>query len=188
MEERQVTVDKTFALESPFLVIATQNPLEMEGTYAMPEAQRDRFLARVSMGYPVAAAEIAMLAARDHASPIDELEPVTDAGMIRKLIGVVNGVHVSPAVHRYAVAIATATRQSSELRLGASPRATLHLVRAAKALAAIDGRGFVLPDDVHDLASTVLAHRLLPTVEATMTGRSATEILAGLVESVPVPH
>jgi MoxR-like ATPase len=188
MEERQVTVDKTFPLESPFLVIATQNPLEMEGTYAMPEAQRDRFLARVSMGYPVAAAEIAMLAARDHASPIDELEPVTDAGMIRKLIGIVSSVHVSPAVHRYAVAIATATRQSPELRLGASPRATLHLVRAAKARAAIDGRGFVLPDDIHDLASTVLAHRLLPTVEATMTGRSATDILAGLVESVPVPH
>ncbi len=188
MEERQVTVDKTFPLESPFMVIATQNPLEMEGTYAMPEAQRDRFLARVSMGYPVESSEIAMLAARDNASPLEDLEPVTDAGMVRKLISVVNLVHVSPAVHQYAVALTTATRRSADLRLGASPRATLHLVRAAKAQAAIEGRSFVVPDDVHDLAPTVLAHRLLPTVEATMGGRTSADILSRLIDAVPAPH
>jgi MoxR-like ATPase len=187
MEERQVTVDnQTFELESPFMVIATQNPLEMEGTYALPEAQRDRFMARVSMGYPVEAAEIAMLSARETHSPLDDLEPVTDAAEIRKLVSVVAGVHVSDAVQRYAVALSTATRRSPELRLGASPRATLHLVRAAKAWAAMSGRDYVIPDDVHDLASTVLAHRLLPTVEAAMNGRRPADILSGILESVPV--
>lgn len=189
MEERQVTVDnQTFALEPPFMVIATQNPLEMEGTYALPEAQRDRFLARVSMGYPVEAAEIAMLSARDNASPLDDLEPVTDAAEIRKLVAVVSGVHVSSAVQRYAVSIATGTRRSGELRLGASPRATLHLVRAAKAQAAMAGREYVVPDDVRDLAPAVLAHRLLPTVEAAMSGRTPATILGSVLESVAVPH
>jgi MoxR-like ATPase len=187
MEERQVTVDnQTFVLEPPFMVIATQNPLEMEGTYALPEAQRDRFMARVSMGYPVEAAEIAMLSARETASPFDDLEPVTDGSEIRKLIGVVAGVHVSEAVQRYAVALSTATRRSPELRLGASPRATLHLVRAAKAWAAMSGRDYVIPDDVHELAPTILAHRLLPTVEAAMNGRGPGDILAGILEGVPI--
>lgn len=189
MEERQVTVDtQTFVLDSPFMVVATQNPLEMEGTYALPEAQRDRFLARVSMGYPVMAAEVAMLSARATASPLDDLEPVTDAGEIRKLISVVSEVHVSPAVQHYAVALSTATRDSRELRLGASPRATLHLVRAAKAAAAMSGREYVLPDDVHALAPAVLAHRLVPTVEATMSGRGQQEILATILASVPIPR
>jgi MoxR-like ATPase len=189
MEERQVTVDNaTYELETPFMVIATQNPLEMEGTYALPEAQRDRFLARVSMGYPVMAAEIAMLSARSNASPIEELEPVTDGAEIRKLISVVAEVHVSEAVQRYAVSLTTATRLSPDLRLGASPRATLHLVRAAKASAAMAGREFVVPDDVHALAPAVLAHRLLPTVDASMSGRGPTEILAGILSSVPVPR
>ncbi|HEX4189771.1 MAG TPA: MoxR family ATPase [Marmoricola sp.] len=188
MEEGQVTVDnQTFELESPFMVIATQNPLEMEGTYALPEAQRDRFLARVSMGYPVMAAEIAMLSARTNASPLDDLEPVTDAAEIRKLVGIVAGVHVSAAVQRYAVALATATRGWHELRLGASPRATLHLVRAAKASAAMAGRDYVIPDDLHGLAADVLAHRLLPTVDAAMNGRGPTDILRSVLDSVPVP-
>ncbi|HET6167729.1 MAG TPA: MoxR family ATPase [Marmoricola sp.] len=187
MEERQVTVDnQTFQLDAPFMVIATQNPLEMEGTYALPEAQRDRFMARGSMGYPVEAAEIAMLSARETRSPLDDLEPVTDAAEIRKLVSVVAGVHVSDAVQRYAVALSTATRRSPELRLGASPRATLHLVRAAKAWAAMAGRDYVIPDDVHNLAPTVLAHRLLPTVEAAMNGRRPADILSGVLESVPV--
>jgi MoxR-like ATPase len=187
MEERQVTVDnQTFHLEPPFMVIATQNPLEMEGTYALPEAQRDRFMARVSMGYPVEAAEIAMLSARETASPLEDLEPVTDAAEILKLIAVVSGVHVSPAVQQYAVALSTATRRSPELRLGASPRATLHLVRAAKAWAAMSGRDYVVPDDLRELAPTVLAHRLLPTVEAAMNGRTPGDILATAIESVPV--
>jgi MoxR-like ATPase len=187
MEERQVTVDnQTFVLEQPFMVIATQNPLEMEGTYALPEAQRDRFMARVSMGYPVEAAEIAMLSARETSSPLDDLEPVTDAAEVRKLITVVAGVHVSAAVQRYAVGLSTATRRSPELRLGASPRATLHLVRAAKAWAAMSGRDYVVPDDVHELAPTVLAHRLLPTVEAAMNGRGPGDILAAILDSVPI--
>jgi MoxR-like ATPase len=158
----------------------------MEGTYALPEAQRDRFMARVSMGYPVEAAEIAMLSARETHSPLDDLEPVTDGAEIRKLVSVVAGVHVSDAVQRYAVALSTATRRSPELRLGASPRATLHLVRAAKAWAAMSGRDYVIPDDIHELAPTVLAHRLLPTVEAAMNGRRPGDILTGILESVPV--
>jgi MoxR-like ATPase len=187
MEERQVTVDnQTFVLEQPFMVIATQNPLEMEGTYALPEAQRDRFMARVSMGYPPEAAEIAMLSARETSSPLDDLEPVTDAAEVRKLIAAVAGVHVSAAVQHYAVSLSTATRRSPELRLGASPRATLHLVRAAKAWAAMSGRDYVVPDDVHELAPTILAHRLLPTVEAAMNGRAPGDILAGILDSVPI--
>jgi MoxR-like ATPase len=170
------------------MVIATQNPIEMEGTYALPEAQRDRFMARVSVGYPVAAAEIAMIDSHTGSNPLDDLEPVTDAGEVRKLTAIVGQVFVSEAVQRYAVALTSATRRSEELTLGASPRATLHLVRAAKAMAAIHGRDYVLPDDVHTLARPVLAHRLLPSVEAAMSGRSTTAILDGVVASVPVPE
>ena len=189
MEERQVTVDNTtYQLETPFMVIATQNPIEMEGTYALPEAQRDRFMARVSVGYPVEAAEIAMLDSHTGANPLDDLEPVADAGEIRKLIGIVNDVYVSQAVQRYSIALTSATRRSHELTLGASPRATLHLVRAAKARAAIKGRDYVLPDDVRTLAQSVLAHRLLPSVEAAMSGRSTTAILDAVIEAVPVPE
>ena len=188
MEERQVTVDNTtYQLDTPFMVIATQNPIEMEGTYALPEAQRDRFMARVSVGYPVEAAEIAMINSHTQSSPLEDLEPVTDAAEIRKLIGIVQQVYVSEAVQRYAVALTAATRRSEDLTLGASPRATLHLVRAAKATAAIQGRDYVLPDDVHNLARPVLAHRLLPSVEASMSGRSTTAILDGIVAGVPVP-
>lgn len=188
MEERQVTVDNTtYPLESPFMVVATQNPLEMEGTYALPEAQRDRFMARVSMGYPLMDAEIAMLAAQTTTSPLEDLEPVTDAAEIRKLISVVAGIHVADSVHRYAVAIATATRNAPDLRLGASPRAVLHLVRAAKASAAMSGRDYVVPDDLATLAPTVLAHRLLPSAEAAMSGRAPTQVLADLLRSLPVP-
>lgn len=189
MEERQVTVDNTtYHLETPFMVIATQNPIEMEGTYALPEAQRDRFMARVSVGYPVEAAEIAMLNSHTRSSPLDDLEPVTDAAEIRKLCGIVGQVYVSDAVQRYSVALTSATRRSDELSLGASPRATLHLVRAAKAYAAIRGRDYVLPDDVRVLARQVLTHRLLPSVEAAMSGRSTGVILDAILAAVPVPE
>jgi MoxR-like ATPase len=189
MEERQVTVDNTtYQLESPFMVIATQNPIEMEGTYALTEAQRDRFMARVSVGYPVEAAETAMLNSHTASTPLDDLEPVADAAEIRKLIGIVGQVYVSEAVQRYTVALTSATRRSGELTLGASPRSTLHLVRAAKAKAAIAGRDYVLPDDVRQLAQPVLAHRLLPSVEAAMSGRSTSAILDAVLESVPVPE
>ena len=188
MEERQVTVDgNTRVLEAPFMVIATQNPIEMEGTYALPEAQRDRFMCRLSMGYPVPQAELAMLDAHTSHNPLDDLEPVTDAAEIRKLVGIVGGVHVSPAVQQYAVALSTATRNSHDLHLGASPRATLHLVRAAKAYAALSMRAYVLPDDLTALARPVLAHRLMPSVEASMSGRSTAQILDGIVATVPVP-
>ena len=188
MEERQVTVDNnTYQLDTPFMVIATQNPIEMEGTYALPEAQRDRFMARVSVGYPVEAAEIAMLNTHTDARPLDDLEPVTDAGEIRKLCGIVGQVYVSPAIQQYVVALTGATRRTDDLVLGASPRATLHLVRAAKAHAAIQGRDYVLPDDVQLLARPVLAHRLLPSVEASMSGRTTATILDGILGGVAVP-
>ncbi|MBA3719732.1 MAG: MoxR family ATPase [Nocardioidaceae bacterium] len=188
MEERQVTVDNvTYHLDAPFMVIATQNPIEMEGTYPLPEAQRDRFTARVSMGYPVAAAELAMLDSHTQVSPLDELEPVTTAAEVAKLIDVVRGVYVAPSVQRYAVDIVTGTRRSPDLRLGASPRATLHLVRAAKAWAALDQRDYVVPDDVKRLVVPVLAHRLLLTPEAAMGGRQPEQVLTSVVAAVPAP-
>jgi len=189
MEEGQVTVDgTTYELEAPFMVIATQNPLEMEGTYALPEAQRDRFMMRLSMGYPVEAAEVAMLAAREGVNPIAELEPVTDAAEVRKLIETTARVHVSEPVQHYAVALATATRRSPDLRLGASPRSTLQLVRAARTWAALDGRDYCLPDDVRELAPRVLTHRLLPTIDATSRGRHPAEVVDQLLAEVPVPR
>ncbi|XBB68570.1 MoxR family ATPase [Nocardioides sp. WV_118_6] len=188
MAERQVTVDNvTYHLDTPFMVIATQNPVEMEGTYPLPEAQRDRFMARVSIGYPVPAAEIAMLANHGAVSPLDDLEPVTDSAEIRKLCGIVAQVHVADAVQRYAVALTSATRSSPELVLGASPRATLHLVRAAKARAALHHRDYVIPDDLRALVQPVLAHRLLPSAEAAVGGRSLAGILDGIAAQVPVP-
>lgn len=189
MAERQVTVDNvTYHLESPFMVIATQNPVEMEGTYPLPEAQRDRFLARVSIGYPVPAAEIAMLSNHGTSNPLDDLEPVTNSAEIRKLCSIVAQVHVSDAVQRYAVALIAATRSSPELVLGASPRATLHLVRAAKARAALHRRDYVLPDDLRALLQPVLAHRLLASAEAAVGGRNAAAILEGIAAQVPVPE
>ena len=188
MEERQVTVDGvTYALETPFMVIATQNPIEMEGTYPLPEAQRDRFTARVSMGYPSADAEMDMLDTHGGADALDELEPVADALEVRKLIDVVRAVHVSTEVKRYVVDLATATRDAPDLRLGASPRATLQLLRAARAHAALDGRDYVLPDDVQGLAGPVLAHRLLPTAEAQVSRRSPEAVVRDLVSRVPLP-
>jgi MoxR-like ATPase len=187
MEERQVTVDGvTYELATPFMVIATQNPLEMEGTYPLPEAQRDRFMARVSMGYPGIDAELAMIDNHGTASPLDDLEPVTDATEVAKLVQAVHTVHVSPAVKRYAVDLTTATRESPELRLGASPRATLHLIRAARAAAALDGREFVLPDDIQALAVPVLAHRLLPTADTQISRRTAEHVVTDLVRRLPL--
>ena len=188
MEERQVTVDgTTYVLERPFMVVATQNPIEMEGTYPLPEAQRDRFTARVSMGYPSRGAELDMLDTHGRADPLDDLEPVADAAEVRKLIEVVQSVHVADAVKRYVVDLVTATRSSPDLRLGASPRSTLQLLRAARAQAALEGRDFVLPDDVQALAVSVLAHRLLPTPEAQVNRRTTEAVVADLVRRTPVP-
>ena len=188
MEERQVSVDGvTYVLETPFMVIATQNPIEMEGTYPLPEAQRDRFTARVSMGYPSAAAELRMLESHGAAEPIHELEPVADALEVRKLIEVVRSIHVSVEIQQYVVDLLTATRTSNDLRLGASPRAGLQLLRASRASAALDGRDYVLPDDVQRLATSVLAHRLLPSAEAQTSRGTAEQVVATLLEHTPLP-
>ncbi|WP_151772829.1 AAA family ATPase [Streptomyces abyssomicinicus] len=188
MEERQVTIDgQTYPLPSPFMVVATQNPVEMEGTYPLPEAQRDRFMARVSIGYPGTEAELRMLDVHGGASPLDDLQPVAHAHDIVKLIETVREVHVSEPVRRYVVQLVAATRAHADLRLGASPRATLHLLRAAKASAALAGREYALPDDVQALAPAVLAHRLLPTAQAQLGGRTADVVVREILAHTPVP-
>jgi MoxR-like ATPase len=188
MEERQVTVDgATYPLEPPFMVIATQNPIEMEGTYPLPEAQRDRFTARISIGYPDPDAELAMLDWHGSSSPLDELAPVAHGSDIRALVAAVREVHVAQAIRQYVIRLVNATRSSAELRLGASPRATLHLLRASRAYAALDGRDFVIPDDVQALAGPVLAHRLLPTPEALVSHDLPEQVLAKLVDRLPLP-
>ncbi|WP_230973395.1 AAA family ATPase [Aeromicrobium terrae] len=184
MEERQVTVDgTTYALGSPFTVIATQNPYEMEGTYALPEAQRDRFMARISMGYPDTAAELAMVRERDADNPLDRLDAVVSIEDVRSMIAAARAVYIAPAVEQYCVDLISATRADTALRLGASPRATLHLVRAAKARAAVHGRDYVLPDDVDALAPVVLPHRLIPMRGADTPEQTVRRILA----ETPVP-
>jgi MoxR-like ATPase len=188
MEERQVTVDGvTYPLATPFMVIATQNPVDMEGTYPLPEAQRDRFMARISMGYPDITAELAMLDHHGASSPLDDLEPVADVATIAKLIDIVHTVHVAPSVRRYAVDVVGATRRSPDIRLGGSPRATLHLVKAARASAALDDRDYVLPDDVRALAAPVLAHRVILSSDAMLRRRSAEDVVTDLLARVPVP-
>ncbi|MCW2882056.1 MAG: methanol dehydrogenase regulatory protein [Sphaerisporangium sp.] len=189
MEEHQVTVDgTTYHLETPFMVIATQNPIEMEGTYPLPEAQRDRFTARIAMGYPEPAAELEMLDVHGASSPLDKLQPVATTAEVRALIDTVRAVYVSQSIKKYAIDMVTATRQSPDLRLGASPRATLHLVRAARAHAALSGRDYVIPDDLQELAVPVLAHRLLPSLEAQGQRRRPEHVMAELVRRVPVPE
>jgi MoxR-like ATPase len=189
MEERQVTVDgTTYPLAPPFMVIATQNPIEMEGTYPLPEAQRDRFTARISMGYPSAESELAMLDAHGSSSPLEALEPVARAEDMLELIAAVRKVHVADALKQYVIKLVTATRSTPELRLGASPRATLHLLRASRARAALDGRDFVIPDDVQALALPVLAHRLLPSAEALVARQLPEQVLAAIVGQVPLPQ
>jgi MoxR-like ATPase len=189
MEERQVTVDGvSYELARPFMVMATQNPLEMEGTYPLPEAQRDRFTARVSMGYPGREAELAMLDDRGTTDPLTTLAPVADAATVRELVDAVRRLHVSDAIRRYVVALVEASRRSPDLRLGASPRAGLQLLRAARASAALSGRDHVLPDDVQALAATVLSHRLQLTADAALGHRSTEQVIAGLLAGVPVPR
>ncbi len=189
MEERQVTVDGvTYELARPFMVLATQNPLEMEGTYPLPEAQRDRFTARVSMGYPDRDAEVAMLDERATADPLTELTPVADAAMVRALVAAVGRLHVAEPLRRYVVSLVEATRRSPDLRLGASPRAGLQLLKAARAAAAIAGRDHVLPDDVQAMAGPVLAHRLLLSPDATLARRDTSRVVADVVAAVPVPR
>jgi MoxR-like ATPase len=187
MEERQVTVDGvTYELARPFMVVATQNPLEMEGTYPLPEAQRDRFTARISMGYPDREAELAMLDERATTDPLTALTPVTDAAHVRELVAAVGRLHVAEPLRRYVVSLVEATRRSPDLRLGASPRAGLQLLRAARAAAALAGRDHVLPDDVQAMAVPVLAHRLLLTPDAALARRDPQRVVTDLLATVPV--
>jgi len=188
MAERQVTVDGTrYELQSPFLVLATQNPIEMEGTYALTEAQRDRFTAKISLGYPDREAEIAMLSDQTTSQdPLEDLQPVSDTARINALTNRVRSVHVADAVKDYVVALAEATRRSNEIRLGASPRASLHLLRTAKASAAMSERDFVLPDDVQRLVLPVLAHRMLLTPSAMVAGRTPEAVLTDILGRVPI--
>ena len=188
MEERQVSADgSTYQLPAPFMVIATQNPIEMEGTYPLPEAQRDRFMARIEMGYPSLEAEVAMLRNHGGRHPLADLQPVTDGATINGLIDAVTGVYVAPALEQYIVQVVTATRTTRDLRLGASPRSSLQLLRACRALAAISGRDYVTPDDVAALAVPVLAHRVLTSTEAQLAKRSVDDIIGSCLRSVPIP-
>jgi MoxR-like ATPase len=189
MEEQQVTIDaETYPLPSPFLVIATQNPVELEGTYPLPEAQLDRFLLRLRIGYPDREAELAILDAQD-ASAIapEDLEPITDAHTVARWSRELGRVHVAPELRGYIVDIVEASRHHRDLVLGVSPRGALGLQRAARALAASIGRSYVVPDDIKLLASSVLEHRLMLSSEAITRGVNATDVLASILESVSVP-
>ena len=189
MEESQVSVDGfTYPLDAPFMVIATQNPVEMEGTYPLPEAQRDRFMVQTAIGYPAATDEVAMIDTQAGQSSLLEQHAVTSASAVARAIATVRRVHVADTLKQYVVDLVGSTRRSGDLRLGASPRATIHLVRAARARAAMDARDFVLPDDVQALAVPVLAHRLLLTAEAQIGRRSAAEVVAELVRALPAPR
>ena len=188
MEERQVTVDgDTKPLPAPFLLMATQNPIELEGTFPLPEAQLDRFLLKLGIGYPSDEEEDVMVARFEQASPLAELEPVIGAADLRRLADAAARVHCEPVVRRYAVQLVRATRAHPGLELGASPRASLALFRAARALAAVRGRPYLLPDDVKRVAPYVLPHRLILSSQTRLRGRNADSIVEELLGAVPVP-
>lgn len=187
MEERRVTVDGTpHPVPRPFLVIGTQNPVDMDGTYPLPEAQLDRFLMRIAVGYPDADAEVEVL--DGHARRVEDLRPVLDLDEAAAMIRAAGEVYLAPLLSRYIVGIAAATRNVAEVRLGASPRGSLALARAARVRAAAAGRGFATPDDVKALARHVLAHRILVTSEGRIKGITPAAVVAAAIDSVPVPH
>jgi MoxR-like ATPase len=188
MQERQVTGDGiTRPLPRPFIVLATQNPVELEGTFPLPEAQLDRFLLRAAIGYPSQKEENAILERFRFADPLEDLQAVTNPAEISALIQERRQVRVEESVQDYVVRVARATRENSDVQLGASPRASLALYQAAQAWAAIHGRDFVLPDDVKYLAPSILCHRLIISAQAQLRGRSAEELVADIVSAVPVP-
>ena len=188
MAEVQVTVDGvTYPLTPPFMVIATQNPIEHEGTYPLPESQLDRFLMRVSVGYPSPSAELEILDAHGDHDPFRDIKAVMSSADVERMAAVTRQVHVAPSLKGYLVDVAQATRRSTHLALGVSPRATLALQRVARARAASQGRGYVIPDDVKALAVPVLAHRLLVTPEAQLQGISPADALGEVLRAVPVP-
>ena len=188
MQETQVTVDgTTHVLERPFLVIATQNPVEYEGTFPLPEAQLDRFAVRMTIGYPPHADEARMLAEQTTSPPLDHLQPVASAGELLAAIDAARGVHVEESVTRYVVALLRHTRASSRLALGGSPRSGIALLSLAKARALVEGRTFVVPEDVQALAVPVLAHRLILAPEARATGTTVEELVGDALAGTPVP-
>lgn len=188
MQERQVTVDGvTRPVPRPFLVLATQNPIELEGTFPLPEAQLDRFLLRLELGYPESEEERAIMRRFRQEDPLDSLAPVVDAADLLALGRRCREVYVHPVVEDYILDIVRRTREDEGLALGASPRGTLALMRTGQALAALRGRDYVQPDDIQYLVEPVLAHRLLPSVRTRLRGRAARDILAQILEATPVP-
>jgi MoxR-like ATPase len=188
MAEGQVTVDNvTYPLGPPFMVIATQNPIEHEGTYPLPESQLDRFLMRVSVGYPSRDAEIDVLDAHGDHTTLGDISSVASSAQVESLIATARAVHVAPSLKGYLVDLADATRRHPKLALGMSPRATLSLMRVARARAASSGRQYIVPDDLKVLARPVLGHRLLVTAEAQLQGISSSEVLEEILHAVPVP-
>jgi MoxR-like ATPase len=188
MEERQITVDgETRILDAPFIVIATQNPIEHEGTYPLPEAQLDRFMMRVTMGYPDRAKELEMLQTHGEHSSFVDLKPVVHAEDVVRMSSIAREIHVADVLRSYLIDIAEATRSHPDILLGASPRATLFLQRASRTVAAADGRDYASPDDVKAILAPVLNHRLIIRPEAQMRGVTVQEVLAQISDSVPVP-
>ena len=188
MEELQVSVDGvTRPLERPFVVMATQNPIEYEGTFPLPEAQLDRFLMRISMGYPSFAEELSVIGGQEKTHPIDQLEAVASSDDVIKLQGAAKNVYVDTAVREYIVSLIEATRNHEDVSLGASPRASLGMFRAVRAMAIFRDRDYVIPDDVKELAYAVLAHRLILSSAARMRGLQTRQVIDGLLESVAVP-
>lgn len=186
MAERQVTTDGvTRELTQPFMVIATQNPLEHAGTYPLPESQLDRFLMKVSVGYPNRESELEILESHGQVDPLKGVEPITDARKVQSMIKAARSVHVSPALQSYLVDIAEATRRHPALSLGASPRATLALQRVARARAAAAGRNFATPDDVKALAPHVLSHRLMLSQDAELRGISTSDLVNEILQVIP---
>jgi len=188
MEERQTTVDGvTHKLPNPFLVLATQNPIEYEGTFPLPEAQLDRFLMRIRLGYPSLADEIKILEEQQLRHPIETLEPVVELDELQRVQELVKTVHVAPMVKRYMVELARSTRDNSDVYLGASPRGSLGLFKSGQAWAAIHGRDYVLPDDVKSVAEYVLSHRIVVNPSARLREISAAQIVDEMLRSLPVP-
>jgi MoxR-like ATPase len=188
MEEQQVTVDQhTHRLGSPFIVMATQNPIELEGTFPLPEAQLDRFLMRIAMGYPDRDAELRILRAQGEHLRAEDLQPVASAESIVAAMRAIDAVHIAPALQGYIVDVVEVTRNNRDLVLGVSPRGALALQRSSRALAATVGRDYVVPDDITLLAPAVLAHRIIVSPDAQMRGLTANEVLHGALSAVPVP-
>ena len=188
MEELQVTVDGvTHILEQPFIVMATQNPIEYEGTFPLPEAQLDRFLMRISIGYPEFEEEMAVIEQQEHTHPIESLKPVATPADVEAMQEAAKDVFVDPTVRQYIVRLIEATRTHRDVALGASPRASLGLFRASRGTALVQERDYVIPDDIKDLAPSVIAHRLILSSSARMRGVRSTDVVQDLLSQVPVP-